>query len=385
MKNILITSGHDLKFPNIVRAENCDLYDSDGNKFLDLESGIWCTSVGHSNPRIHKVITEQSGKIIHNGYSYLNPELDKTAEKLLRITGINNGKCVFLCSGSEAVEFSVQMTKSFSTKPYFLTLKQSYLSAYGSSGEKHDNNWILFDWINGDIIDNIDFRNITAFVFEPGSSSGLVHFPPLDLINSIVSKVRENNGIIIANEVTTGIGRTGEWFGYNHYNFIPDIVAMGKGLGNGYPVSCAAISDNVISRLDLHKFHHAQSHQNDALGAAVAAEVIDIIEGDSLLAKSRTNGEYIRSKLNQLKDKYGLIKEVRGKGLMIAVEFHNNTNESIASRINEELLKRKIILVKRPGLEVFRIDPSLTITQNDIDDFLNNLEKIMSDINLKNT
>jgi acetylornithine/N-succinyldiaminopimelate aminotransferase len=380
MKNILVTTGHNLNYSNIVKADNCSLYDSDGNRFLDLESGVWCTSVGHCNPRIHKILTEQSSKIIHNGYCYLNPGMDESAEKILGITGIKKGKCVFLCSGSEAVEFSVKMVKSFTDKPYFLTLKQSFLSAYGISGEKSKDNWVLFDWMNGDKIESIDFKKISAFVFEPGSSGGTVHFPPKEMIGTIISKVRINGGIIIANEVTTGIGRTGEWFGYNHFDFTPDIAAIGKGLGNGYPVSCAVIAENVVNKIDLNLFHYGQSHQNDALGAAIAGEVIDIIENDKLIEKCKVNGEYIRNALNAMKDKYGIIKEVRGKGLMIAIEFEKSSAGSFAEQINGELLKRRIILVKRPGFEVFRVDPALTIEQFDIDYFLRNLGEIIVEI-----
>lgn len=377
MKNILITTGHNLEFSNIIKAENCALYDTDGKRYLDLESGVWCTAVGHCNKRINKILNEQSSKIIHNGFCYMNPQLDETAEKLLRITGIENGKCVFLCSGSEAVEFAAKATKSSSDRPYFLTIKQSFLSSYGSSGEKSNNEWVLFDWLNGDKIEDIEFEKISAFFFEPGSFSGIVQFPPKEIISAIVSKVRKSGGIIIANEVTTGIGRTGEWFGYNHYDFIPDIVAIGKGLGNGYPVSCTVISQEVIKKIDLNKFRYGQSHQNDALGGAIAGEVIDIIEEEKLLEKCRVDGTYLIKSLNSLKDKYGIIKEIRGKGLMIAVEFEYSKVSSYSELIYRELLKKGIILGKRPKLEVFRIDPALTIERCDIDFFLNTFEDIL--------
>ncbi|MBN1499512.1 MAG: aspartate aminotransferase family protein [Spirochaetes bacterium] len=382
MKNILISTGHELKYPDIIRAENCTLHDSSGNIYLDLESGVWCTSIGHSNPRITEIIKEQSGKIMHTGYCYLNPAVEKAAVRLLGITGINEGRCVFLNSGSEAVEFSVKAVNSFSDRPYFLTMKDSYLSAYGISGQRNPEEWIAFDWINNDRIEDIPFDKIAAFVFEPGSSSGLVRFPPLDLIRSIADKVRSAGGLIIGNEITTGMARTGEWFGYNHYGFIPDIAAIGKGLGNGYPVSCAVISEKVLRRLDLNVFHYGQSHQNDPLGAAVACEVIDVIEENNLLLKCRQDGDLIRSALNKMKEKYGIISEVRGKGLMIAVEFENNTSFSYAEKINRELLKNNIILVKRPGYEIFRIDPALTIERKDIDYFLSAMERIISNMKI---
>lgn len=377
MKNILSCTNHKLRFENIIKAENCTLYDSLNNKILDLESGVWCTVVGHSNPRITTVIKDQSEKIIHTGYCYLNPIMEKAAGEILDITGINNGKCLFLSSGSEAVEFSVNIIKNISDKEYFLTMKGSYLSAFGSAGKKSKEEWILFDWDNNKEINNIPFNKISAFIFEPGSSSGLINFPPKEIIKKIIDNIRANNGLIIANEVTTGIGRTGKWFGYNHYNFIPDIVAMGKGLGNGYPVSCVVLSPRVIQKLDLNKFHYSQSHQNDPLGAAVANEVIKIIKDQNLINRCEKIGEKIKNRLNNIKEKYGIIKEIRGKGLMIVIEFEKNNKISYADKINNELLKRNIILVKRPGFEVFRIDPALTIEYKDIEYFLNNIEEII--------
>ena len=229
MKNILNSTGHELKYTNFVKANNCTLFDSEGNSYLDLESGVWCTSIGHCHPRITKIISEQSGQMIHSGYCYLNPVIEEAAGKVLEITGISSGKCVFLCSGSEAVEYAVKLSRSISDKPYLLTMKNCYLSAYGVSGERSENDWIHLDWMNDNNIDKIDFQKIAAFVFEPGSSLGLIHFPPKDLIQKIITKTRENGGIVIANEITTGTGRTGKWFGYQHYDIVPEIVAIGKG------------------------------------------------------------------------------------------------------------------------------------------------------------
>lgn len=378
MKNVLQCIGYDLLYPNIIKAENCTLYDEHGETYLDLESGIWCTSVGHSNPGISRVIKEQSEKIMHTGYCYANPVIQKTSEKLLEITGIGEGKCLYLCSGSEAVELSGSIARAVSDKPCLLTLKDSYLSAFGSAGKKEAEDWILLDWQKGESLEQIPFEKIAAFIFEPGSSSGLVHFPPEELINEIVTKVRAHKGLIIANEVTTGIGRTGEWFGYNHYNIIPDITAIGKGLGNGYPVSTVALSQHVARQVDSKGFHYSQSHQNDPLGAAVAHEVISIIEKDNLLAECRKKGEKLKEGLNKIKENFGIIKEVRGRGLMLAIEFEQNSSVSYAHKINSELIKEKILLLKRPGLEIFRLNPALTIENPDIETFLSTFEAIIS-------
>jgi len=180
--------------------------------------------------------------------------------------------------------------------------------------------------------------------------------------------------------VTTGLGRTGQWFGYNHYNFIPDVVAMGKGLGNGYPVSCVACSENTAKSIDYETFHYHQSHQNDPLGAFVANEVINIIESENLIQEGREKGDRILSELNRIKEKYGIIKEVRGRGLMIAIEFVTNNSVSIAKLVNEKLIEKRIILVHRRNSEIFRMDPSLTIRDEDINRFIESFECAVSEI-----
>lgn len=377
MENVLLCLGHKLETGTITHADNCTLYDNDGNKYLDLESGIWCTNVGHSNRRIEKVITGQVKNITHTGFCYLSPVLQETSLKLTEVTGLTNGKCLFLSSGSEAIEFSMRVARTISDKSRFLTMKDSYLSAYGSANSKSSDQWVLFDWMNKEKIDNIPFEKISAFVFEPGSSSGQVRFPPVEVVREIVDKVRSHGGIIIVDEITTGMGRTGEWFGYNHYNITPDIVVLGKGLGNGYPVSCACLSPEIALKLEQTDFHYGQSHQNDPLGVSIANEVIDIIKEEKLLEKCRKTSERIIKGLLELKSQYPVIKEIRARGLMLVIEFEENKSISYAQTVYSELIKRNIIVVKRPGLEMLRLDPALTIENSEIDHFLKSLEQVL--------
>lgn len=385
MRNIIWSTGHELKIDNIVDSDNCFLFDSNGKRFVDLESGVWCTNVGHNNKRVNNIIVSQVNKIIHTGFCYCHPQIELTAHKILDITGIKEGKCEFLCSGSEAVEFGMRIARIVSDKPRALTFSDSYFGAYGDAAQKSESSWHVYNWLDcacgrkkegciGDCVDfqKIPFHEIGIFLFEPGSSSGLVRFPSQELISKIIKKIRENSGIVIANEITTGIGRTGKWFGFQHYNFTPNIVAMGKGIGNGYPVSITAVSNEITAKLEQKKFLYAQSHQNDPLGAFVAYEVVSIVEEDNLLQQSQNKGEYLLGKLLQLKNEDANIKDVRGRGLMIAIEMTNN-----ALFVYEELLRRGFIVAKRPNANVLRIDPALTIEYSTIDLFLDNFRNIM--------
>ncbi len=387
MKNIIWSTGHEIMFNDIVTSNNCYLFDSKGNRLIDLESGVWCTSVGHNNKRVNDVITAQINKISHTGFCYCHPQIDITARKILEITGIIEGKCEFLCSGSEAVEYGMRIARVISSKPLALTFSDSYFGAYGDATTRDSSKWHIFDWQECgcqklgkgcigecDSFENIPFNKIGIFLFEPGSSSGLVRFPSNELITKIVNKVRENGGVIMCNEITTGIGRTGKWFGYQHYNFTPDIVAIGKGVGNGYPVSATIVSNSVLERLQETNFKYSQSHQNDPLGAFVACEVIDIIEEEQLIEKSKELGQYIFHSLCNLIGEESIVKEVRGRGLMLAIELKRN-----AQLVYKELLSEGFIVAKRPNAEVLRLDPALTIDKSEIDLFLKTFAEVIAE------
>lgn len=218
--------GHDLLLKDIRRAENCHLFDSAGGKYVDLESGVWCTPVGHGHPRVLHAISEQLALIAHTGFGYTTGIVEDAAQKILSVLGLKGGKCVFLCSGSESVEFGVRVAQSVIDRPVLLTMFDSYFGAYGSASQRHVDEWFCFDWTvcrkcphPNECDDRCTFwariphDRIGGFLFEPGSSSGLVRFPPEKLIRNIVDTVKKNNGLVLVNEVTTGIGRTGRWFG----------------------------------------------------------------------------------------------------------------------------------------------------------------------------
>lgn len=375
---------------DIVRAENCSLYDSTGRRYVDLESGVWCTSVGHGNPRVRRVLGEQAARIAHTGYCYTNPVVEEAAQEILALLGFDGGRVVFLCSGSEAVEYGVRVAGSVLERPLLLTMTDSYFGAYGSASRKDEREWFCFDWsrcadcpAGSECASScprwatIPFDRIGGFLFEPGSSSGLVRFPPAKLIDGIVNTVRQNGGWILVNEVTTGVGRTGAWFGYQHYRIAPDVVSLGKGLGNGYPVSAAALGPDVVQRLGGRPVKYAQSHQNDPLGAAIAAEVVRTIREDGLIERGREIGAALLTGLEAILARTGRIREVRARGLMIAIELEDDEAASWAARTHRELVRRGFILGLRPGLSVLRCDPSLTVDRADIDRFLRTLEDVL--------
>jgi acetylornithine aminotransferase len=393
MSHLFWYPGHELLLEDIVRAENCYLYDAAGKRYVDLESGVWCTSIGQGHPRILRVMVEQSARIAHAGFNYSSGVVEDTAREILSLFGFEGGTCVFLCSGSEAVEYGVRVAQSVIDRPLMMTMTDSYFGAYGSASRKQESEWFCFDWTacaDCPYTDDCDercerwvtipFDRIGGFLLEPGSSSGLVRFPPEKLIQNIVATVRKNGGLVLINEVTTGVGRTGRWFGYQHYGIAPDVVALGKGIGNGYPISVTAFEVGVVKRLGSKPVKYAQSHQNDPLGAAVAREVVAVIREEGLIERSKDIAAKLVFGLEGIKDRTGKIKAIRSRGLMVALEMEDEPEASFTIWTHRELIHRGYVLGKRPDINVLRIDPSLTIDPKDIEGFLESFEAVLTEL-----
>lgn len=386
MKHIYKCTGHELMIPNIVDTQGVYVFDENGKRYMDLESGVWCTSIGHNNPVVNTAIKQQIESILHAGFCYSSDIVQEAAASIISITGFEDGKCVFLCSGSEAIEITRQIARHLTGKKISMTLHDSYLGSY-SSATNREQGWYIFSWeecksckkqkhcdTSCALLKGIP-KDVSEFIFEPGSSSGFVRFPPKALIQNIAWIIKENNGKVIVNEVTTGIGRTGEWFGYHHYDIEPDMIAIGKGVGNGYPVSVAVINKNTIKELDITPFKYAQSHQNDPLGAAIVRQVIQEINREDLILKAREKGAVFSAMLKSLVDNKFILR-VRARGLMFALDI---VDENVGNDIFKELINRGYIICNRGAL--FRIDPPLTIDELEFKSFVNTFKAIMARMN----
>jgi len=272
-----------------------------------------------------------------------------------------------------------------------MTMSDSYYGAYGDAATRDKTSWFIFDWFEckncthstcGDACSrwaSIPFQEIGGFLFEPGSSSGLVRFPPTQLITAITERIQENNGLLMVNEVTTGIGRTGAWFGFQHYGIQPDIVALGKGIGNGYPVSVTSMNAQTVQLLGNVPIPYGQSHLNDPLGAAVAQAVINHIAENDLITKAEKLSSTLLGGLHRIAKISPHIASIRGRGLMAVIELGQDPDNTRAARLHRQLIDKGFILVLRPGSSILRIDPPLTIEEQDIVRFLEMLEQLLSD------
>ena len=388
---ILNVTGCEIYNPSIVTSNGCYVVDSIGKNYIDFESGVWALPLGHNNLKVNHAMINQMSGISHTAYRYNHPIVEETADALLEIMNMKDGKCLFLSSGSEAVEFAVKVINKISERPYLLNLEHHYLSAYGTCGNTHTSSWISIDWkqyVNDnlsnydEILRDIPFHQVAAFVFEAGNASGCVELPPKELIHAIVSKVKENNGWIVVDEVTVGMGRTGKWFGFEHYNIQPDIIACGKGLGNGYPISAVGVCKEICELLEKMDFIYGQSHQNDPLGCSVAKEVITIIKEMDLLRKTTRSGEYLINKLSELKSKHSCIKEVRGIGLLCAIEFTDLVDQRMLSSIHRKLFDAGFIVGLKLAKNVLRFYPPLIIENHMSDEMIESLDSILQNISL---
>lgn len=362
----------------LTKSKDCYYYDSNGKRYIDFESGVWCTNIGHSNERIIKLIEQEIKESIHQGYTFRNSYAEELSDKLLTLCGFKEGSSVFLSSGSEAVNLSITMAQHFTGKKKILKINSSYLSAYGFGQIRNDNEYIInidFDDIEG--ISKINFSEISALVLEVGGASmGVVQFPDKQFVEKLSEAVQSNGCLLIAEEVTTGIGRTGKWFGFQHYSISPDMVVCGKALGNGYPVSSVTINERLSKMFEKKPFRYAQSHQNDPLGCAIGLEVIKIIKDEDLITKSLATSQYFIEQLNSLREKHNeKIIEVRGRGMMLAVELNEDID---GEKIYYQLFDNGFVVGYK--LNTFRFMPSLTITTKDIDKMVNMLDTLLQSI-----
>ncbi len=361
----------------IVKAKDCCLFDSENRQYIDFESGDWAANLGHSNERINRAIRNQADLVIHDGLRFRNNQSEELSGKLIEKLSFKGGKSTFLNSGSEAVNLAITLTKNLTRRSKILKLDCSFLSAYGHGQITANNSDLLTiptDRI--DLISELNLQEIAAFVFEPGNAWGLIKYPSNEFISSIALAIKQNGGLLIANEVTTGFGRTGKWFGFQHYDYQPDIVSVGKGLGNGYPISGVAITTEVSDLFDQSPFRYAQSHQNDPLGCAVGLEVIKIFDDLGLVDRSSKVGQYFNDQLLELQAKHpDRIREIRARGLMTALEFDPCVS---AESVYLQLIDEGFLVGQKEN--VLRFMPPMIIEESQIDQLISSIDRIIAGI-----
>ncbi|NHJ26192.1 MAG: aspartate aminotransferase family protein [Candidatus Lokiarchaeota archaeon] len=362
------------------------IWDIEGKKYLDCESGMWCVNLGHNHPKVIQAIKSQVDEIIHRNKNFLTPITLEAAEYLLKFFPNKYDKLTFLNSGTEAMEFGINFAQKVTKRKRVLSLQDSYLGAYGiaktlsytsSEGSQLKIPYPVCNLDNCNclqtyqpIIDRI-FQNflseIACFILEPVMVSGGIFRPCKEFIKYICTKVRQSGGLIMVDEVTTGMGRTGQKFGYEFYEIIPDVVILGKALGNGYPISAIITSSYFESKLSSSDLYHVQSHQLDPLGAAIVKSVVNVYIEEKIIERSKVKSQKIKHALLNMDNSF--IKEIRSYGMIFGIHITSDkrrSSEDIILEIKNRLLNSGIIIGFNLRKDVLRLLPPLNIQDSEI-------------------
>ena len=352
------------------------LIDMHGERYLDALSGIAVCGLGHSHPSISKVIAEQSANLIHTSNIYRIPLQEKLAEKLVGHSGMDN---VFFCnSGAEANEAAIKLARLHAhkqkiTNPVILVMHNSFhgrtmatISATGSpkahqgfepllSGFKH----IAFNDIEALKSSVNTIENIVAIMVEPIQGEGGIVIPNKNYLKTIRSICDKNNLLMIVDEVQTGMCRTGKWFAFQHEKILPDIMTIAKALGNGVPIGAC------LARGKSAKFFQAGSHGStfggNPLASSVALEVINVLETKKIDKHAAELGSYFLENFRKSLEGVQGIIDIRGKGLMMAIELEKNCPDLVEKALNNKLL------INVTSGNVIRLLPPLIMTKLEAD------------------
>src|SRR5580692_4251893 len=394
-----------------VRAEGAYLYDGAGHEYLDFLSGYGVFNMGRNHPTIKKAIQDTLNLDLPNmvqlDCSLLSGLL---AEALLRKVP-SHLEAVFFCnSGTEAVEGAIKFARAATGRAKIVSLKGCYhgltygaLSMTGSGNFQEGFGPFLTDVARirlGDLEaleQLLKKKDVAAFLFEPVQGKG-VNFPSDDFYQRAQVLCRTHGTLVVCDEVQTGMGRTGKWWAFQHWNLEPDIVTVAKSLSGGF-VPCAAIVtrrsiyQKVFSRLDRAVVHSSTFGRNN-LAMACGLAALSVLENEKLIENSTIMGQKLLERVDALRAKHSLIKDVRGKGLMIAIEFHEPPQLALklawrimhridhglfAQLVVVPLLSRHRVLTQVAGhnMDVIKILPPLIITEKEVDYFVSAFDEAL--------
>jgi 4-aminobutyrate aminotransferase len=387
------------------RGEGSFLFDFEGNRYYDFVAGIATMSVGHNHPRVVAAITEQAGQLIHGAahVGYMRPYVE-ILEKLIGLAPapLNRGKGLLLNSGSEAVETAVKLARAVSGRSMVLAFMESFhgrpmgalaLTASSSGYRRHLESLLVGvehvpypycfrcpfghkdhsredccgtwrGFIQATLDKLVHPDDLAAVIVEPIIGEGGYIVPPDDFLAALRELCDRTGALLIADEVQTGMGRTGKWYGVEHWNVSPDIVALGKAIGGGLPLGAA------IARAELMDAWwpaaHGSTFGGNPLACRAGLESIAIIEEENLLENAALVGDYIQARFKVAQENLPLIGDVRGKGLMVGVELVHVDGQALSTPQVKQIIKKlgaAGVVMTKCGQSALRIAPALSISQ----------------------
>jgi 4-aminobutyrate aminotransferase len=401
----------------ISRAKNQFVYDADGNEYLDFFGGIVTISVGHCNEHVSRRLHEQIDKLTHVSPVFVTEPQAALAEAIAGVTPDRAlTKCFFTNSGTEANEAAILTARCYTGSMEVVALRHSYhgrsaLTAtmtgqsawrYGlmpQPGIVHALNAYCYRCPFGlsypecgvrcaqdveNVIRTTTSGRIAGFIAEPIQGVGGFITPPKEYFGTVAEIVRHYGGLLISDEVQTGWGRTGaKWFGIEQWGVVPDIITGAKGLGNGMPIGVTIARPEVadsVQGLTISTFG------GNPLATSAAGAVLEYIQQNNLLADAETTGVYLRNGLLRLQEKHNCIGDVRGMGLLQAIELvEDRATKEPATALTTRLMdaaKKNRLLVGKGGMfgNCIRISPPMNVTTDDTDEFLRRMDASLNEV-----
>jgi 4-aminobutyrate aminotransferase-like enzyme len=398
------------------RGEMQYIWDLEGRKYLDFFGGILTISVGHCNPKVTTKIKAQVDRLQHTSTLYPNEQIVALAEKVAQITPGALQKSFFSNSGSEANEAAVLLARMATGSYDVVGLRHAYSGASAmtksmtaqadwrksgviSVGVAHAVNPYCYRCplhlkypecevaCAGDVENLIQTGtsgHIAAFLAEPIQGVGGVITPPPEYFKMVFRIVKKYGGLFIADEVQTGFGRTGKhWFGIEHWEVTPDIITCAKGMANGTPIGATVTTSELAGSFQGMTI---STFGGNPVTSVAARATIDVIEEENLLENAHSVGAYFRQKLEELAEKYSLIGDVRGMGLMQGLELvKDRKTKEPAPKATSALLEQAHengLLIGKGGLygNVVRLAPMLNISKGDVDEAVRVLDKSFGEV-----
>ena len=367
----------------IVKGSGDLLWDKDGKEYIDCTGSYGSCIVGYCHPKVVEAIKNQSEKLTScHGFMY-NDSRSELLQRIAKIAPEGLDRVFLSNSGAEAIECALKLARKYTGKKEIIAMMGAYhgktLGALSITWDKKYREPFMplvpqvkhVPFGNIEKLQEVISNDTAAVITEPIQGEGGVRFPPNGFLEQLRELCNEKEILLIIDEIQTGFGRTGKLFAFQHFGIVPDITCLAKGVAGGIPIGLTLSKNGIMSSLKVGE--HSTTYGGNPLACAAAAATIDILEQENLPEKARAQGEYLVSKLDQLRDDHAIIREVRGLGLMIGVEMRFEVIDIILGS-----LERGVLMLDA-GRNVLRFLPPLVITRTHIDRAIEVLDEVIGE------
>ena len=365
----------------IVRGRGALLYDDQGKEYVDCMGAYGSCIVGHTHPVVAQAITEQAHKLIACHGSTYNDARARFISKLVSILPTGLGRVFLSNSGAEAIECSIKVARKHTGRRKIVAIKggfhgktQGALSATWDRKYRKNFEPLVPDFAHIPFEDEeaakSTITNDTAAVFiEPIQGEGGIRVPSRDWLSLLADLISDVGGLLVVDEIQTGCGRTGKMFAFEHTSIRPDILCLGKGIASGLPIGITAGNEQVMNSLAVGE--HTSTFGGNPITCAAGSATIDVLLQESLIENSAKIGTYFKQGLETLRNGHSIVREVRGLGLMLAVENRFDVHQIILNALQQG------VLILDAGRNILRFLPPLCLQQSHVDRVLAVLGKVL--------